>query len=51
MKQQFKLKSIFRALGMAQVVIYQHKKPFVYQKQLLKAQDEAKKKKLGIWSL
>lgn len=36
--------------GFAQVVIYQHKKPFIYQDQLLKAQDEAKKKKLGIWS-
>lgn len=38
-------------LGMAQVVIYQHKKPFIYQGQLLKAQDEAKENKLGIWSL
>lgn len=37
-------------LGMAQVVIYQHKKPVIYQNQLLKAQEEAKKKKLGIWS-
>lgn len=37
-------------LGMAQVVVYQHKKPFIYQDQLLKAQDEAKKKSLGIWS-
>ena len=37
-------------LGMAQVVIYQHKKPFIYQDKLLKAQEEAKKKKLGIWS-
>ena len=37
-------------LGMAQVVIYQHKKPFIYQDKLLQAQDEAKKKKLGIWS-
>ncbi|MEW6408332.1 MAG: thermonuclease family protein [Patescibacteria group bacterium] len=36
--------------GLAQVVIYQHKKPWIYQKQLLQAQDEAKKKKLGIWS-
>lgn len=35
--------------GFAQVVIYQHKKPFIYQTQLLKAQDEAKRKKLGIW--
>ena len=37
-------------LGIAQVVVYQHKKPFIYQDQLLKAQEEAKKKKLGIWS-
>lgn len=37
--------------GMAQVVVYQKKKPFIYIDQLLKAQEEAKKKKLGIWSL
>lgn len=37
--------------GLAQVVVYQHKKPFIYQDQLLKVQDEAKRKKLGIWSL
>lgn len=37
--------------GMAQVVVYQHKKPFIYQEQLLKLQEEAKKKKLGMWSL
>lgn len=36
--------------GLAQVVVYQHKKPFIYQDQLLKAQNEAKRKKLGIWS-
>lgn len=36
--------------GMAQVVIYQHKKPFIYQPQLLKAQSEAKKNNLGIWN-
>lgn len=36
--------------GLAQVVVYQHKKPFIYQDKLLEAQDEAKKKKLGIWS-
>ncbi len=36
--------------GLAQVVIYQHKKPFIYAKELLKAQEEAKKEKLGIWS-
>ncbi|PIS20947.1 hypothetical protein COT52_01135 [candidate division WWE3 bacterium CG08_land_8_20_14_0_20_43_13] len=37
-------------LGMASVVIYQHKKPFIYQEQLLKAQEEAKKDKRGFWS-
>lgn len=37
-------------LGMASVVIYQHKKPFIYQDQLLKAQEEAKKKRCGVWS-
>jgi len=36
--------------GFAQVVIYQHKKPWIYQNQLLKAQAEAKKNKRGIWS-
>lgn len=36
--------------GLAQVVVYQHKKPFIYQEQLLNAQDRAKRKKLGIWS-
>lgn len=36
-------------LGMAQVVIYQHKKPFIYQDQLLKAQEETKKNNRGIW--
>lgn len=36
--------------GLAQVVIYQHKKPWVYQEELLKAQEEAKKNKRGIWS-
>jgi len=37
-------------LGMASVVIYQHKKPFIYQDQLLAAQEEAKKEKFGVWS-
>ncbi|MBU0999948.1 thermonuclease family protein [Patescibacteria group bacterium] len=37
-------------LGMAQVVVYQKKKPFIYADQLLKAQEEAKKNKRGIWS-
>ncbi len=36
--------------GLAQVVIYQHKKPFIYAKELLEAHEEAKKKNLGIWS-
>lgn len=36
--------------GMAQVVVYQHKKSFIYQEQLLKVQEEAKNQKLGIWS-
>ena len=35
--------------GLAQVVIYQHKKPFIYQDQLLKAQEEAKKNRRGFW--
>ncbi len=37
-------------LGMAQVVVYQHKRPFIFIDELLKAQEEAKQKKLGIWS-
>ncbi|MBI4035790.1 thermonuclease family protein [Candidatus Daviesbacteria bacterium] len=36
--------------GMAQVVVYQHKKPFIYQDQLLKLQEKAKVHKKGIWS-
>jgi len=36
--------------GLAQVVIYQHKRPWIYQEKLLKAQDEAKKNKRGIWN-
>ena len=35
--------------GMAELVIYQKRKPFIYQTQLLEAQEEAKQKKLGIW--
>jgi micrococcal nuclease len=35
--------------GMAELVIYQKRKPFIYQVQLLEAQEEAKKKNLGIW--
>lgn len=36
--------------GMAELVIYQKRKPFTYQVQLLEAQEQAKKQKLGIWS-
>mgnify|MGYP001558834366 FL=1 len=35
--------------GMAELVIYQKRKPFIYQVQLLEAQEQAKKNKLGIW--
>jgi micrococcal nuclease len=35
--------------GMAEIVVYQKRKPFIYQVQLLEAQTEAKKQKLGIW--
>lgn len=35
--------------GMAELVIYQKRKPFIYQVQLLEAQEEAKRKKIGIW--
>ena len=35
--------------GMAELVIYQKRKPFIYQVQLLEAQEEARKNKLGIW--
>ena len=35
--------------GMAELVIYQKRKPFIYQAQLLEAQEQAKKQKLGIW--
>lgn len=36
--------------GLARVVIYEKRKPLIYQTELLKAQDEAQKKKIGIWS-
>ncbi len=36
--------------GLAQAVIYQKRKPFIYQDQILKAQSYAKRKKLGMWS-
>ena len=35
--------------GMAELVIYQKRKPFIYQTQLLEAQEQAKQKNLGIW--
>ena len=35
--------------GMAELVIYQKRKPFIYQVQLLESQEQAKQKKLGIW--
>jgi len=35
--------------GMAELVIYQKRRPFIYQVQLLEAQEQAKKQKLGIW--
>ena len=37
--------------GLARVVIYEKRKPWKYQDELQKAQDEAKKYKRGIWSL
>ena len=36
--------------GMAELVIYQKRKPFIHQVQLLEAQEQAKKQKLGIWN-
>lgn len=36
--------------GMAELVIYQKRKPFIYQTQLLEAQEQAKQKSIGIWS-
>ena len=35
--------------GMAELVIYQKRRPFIHQVQLLEAQEQAKKNKLGIW--
>jgi len=35
--------------GMAEIVIYQKRKPFIHQVQLLEAQEQAKKQNLGIW--
>ncbi len=36
--------------GMAELIIYQKRKPFIHQVQLLESQEQAKQKKLGIWS-
>ncbi len=36
--------------GLAKVIIYEKRKPLIYQQQLLDAEKEAKIKKLGIWS-
>ncbi len=35
--------------GMAELVIYQKRKPFIHQVQLLEAQEQANKNKIGIW--
>ena len=36
--------------GLAEVVIYDKRRPWKYQEELLSAQDLARKQKLGIWS-
>lgn len=36
--------------GMAELVIYQKRRPFIHQDKLLEVQEIAKKNKLGIWS-
>ena len=36
--------------GLAEVVIYDKRRPWKYQQELLSAQDAARKQKLGIWS-
>ncbi len=36
--------------GLVKVVIYEKRKPLIYQQQLLEGELEAKNKKLGIWS-
>ena len=36
--------------GLANVSVYEDRRKLIYQDQLLKAQDEAKIKKLGVWS-
>lgn len=36
--------------GLAELVIYQKRKPFIHQQELLNAQEQAKERKLGIWN-
>lgn len=36
--------------GLAEVVIYDKRRPWKYQEELLSAQDQAKQQKIGIWS-
>ena len=36
--------------GLAELVIYQKRKPFIHQSELLKVQEDAKQKQYGIWS-
>jgi len=36
--------------GLGELVIYQKRRPFIHQQELIKAQEQAKQKKLGIWS-
>ncbi len=36
-------------LGLAELVIYQKRKPFIHQQELLKVQQIAQTKKLGVW--
>lgn len=36
--------------GLAELVIYQKRRPFIHQEELLKVQEQAKKNKIGIWS-
>ena len=38
-------------LGLVKVTIYEDRRKLKYQDELLKAQDEAKKKKRGVWSI
>ncbi len=40
---------VFRSVKSPQAVIYQKRRPFIYQDQILKAQTCVKRKKLGMW--